>query len=110
MCAAACTLILLLSGCAHMLDGKAVSSFADPFRVGGLQAVETGHLDIEKDDVWFGGVDLLQSFDTVGGGAADFDIWEAGEQILKLVARQAFVVYDKCGNRRHAATLHEVLV
>ena len=40
MCAAACTLILLLSGCAHMLDGKAVSSFADPFRVGGLQAVD----------------------------------------------------------------------
>lgn len=36
----ACTLVLLLSGCARMLDGQPVSVFADPFRVGGLQAVD----------------------------------------------------------------------
>jgi predicted metalloprotease len=38
--ATACTLMLLLSGCARMLDGTPVSIFADPFRVGGLQAVD----------------------------------------------------------------------
>ncbi|MEB3023851.1 neutral zinc metallopeptidase [[Mycobacterium] crassicus] len=38
--ATAGTLILLLSGCARMLDGTPVSIFADPFRVGGLQAVD----------------------------------------------------------------------
>ncbi|MGV0624508.1 neutral zinc metallopeptidase [Mycolicibacter minnesotensis] len=38
--AVSCTLALLLSGCARMLDGTAVSIFADPFRVGGLQAVD----------------------------------------------------------------------
>jgi predicted metalloprotease len=32
--------MLLLSGCARMLDGTPVSIFADPFRVGGLQAVD----------------------------------------------------------------------
>ncbi|OBK90308.1 neutral zinc metallopeptidase [Mycolicibacter sinensis] len=38
--ATACTLMLLVSGCAHLVDGKPVSIFADPFRVGGLQAVD----------------------------------------------------------------------
>ena len=38
--AAMCTLVLLLSGCARMLDGTPVSIFADPFRVGGLQATD----------------------------------------------------------------------
>ncbi|MBS9535786.1 neutral zinc metallopeptidase [Mycobacterium sp. M1] len=38
--AAACTLLLTLTGCAHLVDGKPVSIFADPFRVGGLQAVD----------------------------------------------------------------------
>ncbi len=33
-------MVLLLSGCARMLDGTPVSIFADPFRVGGLQAVD----------------------------------------------------------------------
>lgn len=32
--------MLLVSGCAHLVDGKPVSIFADPFRVGGLQAVD----------------------------------------------------------------------
>lgn len=32
--------MLLLSGCARLLDGTPVSIFADPFRVGGLQAVD----------------------------------------------------------------------
>lgn len=36
--AAACAL-LLLPGCAKTLDGTAVSIFADPFRVGGMEAV-----------------------------------------------------------------------
>lgn len=31
---------LLLSGCAHLVPGTPVSVFADPFRVGGLQAVD----------------------------------------------------------------------
>jgi predicted metalloprotease len=41
--AAGCAL-LLLAGCASLLDGNPVSVFADPFRVGGMEAVdgETG--------------------------------------------------------------------
>lgn len=36
----ACLAVLALSSCARMVDGRAVSVFADPFRVGGMPAVD----------------------------------------------------------------------
>ncbi len=69
------------------------------------EAVEAGHLDIEKGQ---GGIELfdqVESFEAVGGGADHFDIADLFEQEAQFFAGELFIVgndgghWNRAGNR-----------
>jgi len=61
------------------------------------EAIEAGHLDIEKDDVGLVLTDELDGFDAVGSVGENVDAASSFEEELELLAGERFIVDDECG-------------
>ena len=60
------------------------------------ESVETGHADVEKDDVRFVGANQLDGLDAVGPLGDDRDVACGAQQIQQLLPGQRFIVDDEC--------------
>src|SRR5216684_9119180 len=67
------------------------------------EAVEAGHLDVEKDQIGRMFLDESESFDAVFALADEMDLGETFEEKREFVARGFFVVYDECVDRHDGA-------
>jgi hypothetical protein len=61
------------------------------------EAVEAGHLHIEKDEVGIVFADEIHSFDTILALSYDVNVVDALEEESEFVSRQLLVVHDHCG-------------
>ena len=68
------------------------------------EAVEPGHLDIEKDEVWLVSLDGADRFAPVSAGFHDLHVGMRLQPELEALDGEAFIV-DENGANGHAATL-----
>src|SRR5262249_34417532 len=68
-----------------------------------VEAAAAGHLDVEKEQVRFDAINLLERLFGIGRFAGDLHLGVSGEQSPQLDAGQALIVHDESldGTRLH---------
>ena len=72
------------------------------------QAVQTRHVDVQKNQFRLQLLDQFDGLQTVGTSCNYFDFREILEQVGKLVAGQLFVIHDNCRESSRRAVSHGV--